>query len=503
MSSDTNNLEPTPSSVLLRRTSLLAIFAAASALGAMVLVGHSRQEPSASSIPVTTAPTTSIASSESAIESMPSISGLVAERISVATPETLDLAATAPLAVPDRGVPGRESSKETAFLSGVVFDSAGRPVSNARVTALRPVDGRCPAAFYGEQSFSELAPQDGLRARSDEAGGFAIFGAEPGVEYDVFVDLQGEDLWWIDSCAITIEKIVAPAQGLRLELPYGVVIAKLEFPHDLQLLRAADASLDVRLRVSRGPDDESVVGDVGDRLRIAVDFERPISITAEGTGVRSITIDDVAVSRVAGTIEVPITLESTGLAHRLTVLVTDVDGAPIQDTWVYEVGAFDPPRFESLRTAGCSSRDDGVFVFELLEAGTHTIVAIPDTDSDFAPAGSIVELPPSGVRELQLDLARGEFVEVRIPQHAGEVTMTSLECPDLDFELGRLVEWVEVGRSSWERWRTFAPGMSYRTTFRLPFGRYEIHYVSDGVEAMTEFTVEVGNRTRIELGATR
>lgn len=503
MSSDTNNLDTTPSSVLSRRTSLFAIFAAASALGAIVVVGDSLRKPSGSSSPSTATPTTSIDSSESAIESMPSISGLVAERISVATPESLELAATAPLADLDHSSLENETRNQTGFLSGVVFDSAGRPVSNARVTALRPVHGRCPAAFYGEQSFSELAPEDGLRARSDEAGGFAIFGAEPGIEYDVFVDLQGEDLWWIDSCAITVEKIVAPAQGLRLELPYGVVVAKLEFPHDLQVLRTAETSLDVRLRVSRGPDDESVVGDVGDRLRIAVDFERPISITAEGTGMRSITLDNVAVSRIAGTIEVPILLESTGLAHRLTVLVTDVEGSPIQDTWVYEVGSFDPPRFESLRTAGCSSRDDGVFVFELLEARTHTIVAIPDSDSDFAPAGSIVDLPPSGVRELQLDLTRGEFVEVRIPQLVDDVTVKSVECLDLDFELGRLVEWVEVGRSSWERWRTFAPGMSYRTTFRLPLGRYELHYVSGGVESMTEFTVEVGNRTRIEIGATR
>lgn len=390
-----------------------------------------------------------------------------------------------------------------ARFSGVVVDAGGRSVPRARVTALRVVDGRCGAEYYGEHGFSELDETDGLRVRTDDAGAFVVDGVEPGIEYDFFVDLQGEDLWWIESCAIPALRAAAPGEDLTLVLPYGLVIASVELPREFDLLRSEDVRFDVRLRVRRGPSDESVVGEVGDRLRIAVEFDRPIEICAEGTGLRSLAVRDVVVSRGLGRMEVPLALESTGLAHRLTVVVADPDGNPAPDVWVYEVVDADPPRFETLRSAGCSSRDDGRFVFEFLEARPHTIVAIPDADSGFAPAGSVVDLPPSSVRELQLDVTPGEFVEVRLASSAPRITVTGVEGLDLDFALGELVEWVESGRSSWERYDTFSPGCCYRTTFRLPVGRYQLRYSVDDEIRTAPFEVESGHRARLNLEFTR
>lgn len=490
MSSKTNHLESTSEKTPSRRPSLpvLAVVAGLVSLSLMVITSWSSRDGDRDP----DAPRGGVGEAR----------GNERDRASEieAHPLANDVAALDPRLV--EGV-AMEAVSANARLTGIVVDAGGHQVPGARVTALRTVEGRCPADFYDEHGFSELDDGEGLRARADDRGAFVIDGAEPGVEYDFFVDMQGEDLWWIDACSTPAQRATAPVEDIRLVLPYGLVVARVELPSEWDVLRSEDVRFDVRLRVRRGPSDESVVGELGDQLRIAVEFDRPIEIVAEGTGLRTLTISDIAVSREVGRVEVPLRFESTGLAHRLTVVVSDLDGAPASDAWIYEVLAGDTPRFETLRSAGCSGRDDGKFVFEFLEARRHVIVAIPDADSGLAPAGSVIDLPPSSVRELHLDVVPGEFVEVRLPSTAPRITVLGLDSPELDFELGDLVEWVEAGRSSWERYRTFSPGGCYRSTFRLPVGRYELRYSVDGVEHRAPFEVESGYRARVNFEFTR
>jgi hypothetical protein len=391
---------------------------------------------------------------------------------------------------------------ETAYLTGVVVDAVGRPIHDARVTAISVVEGICPASQYQEWSLQDLDPSEGLRGRSDANGEFALFGATPGVQYAMFADLQGEDVWWIDECATPIAQLVAPHNDMRLGLPYGIVNVAIGLPADLAALMREGSVLDIRLRIRRGADDERVVS-IRDSTRIAVEFGAPVEITAEGIGLRERTLGDIAVTELVGSVDVTLELESTGLAHRLEVIVVDDEGAPIPDTWVYGVSAFDPPRFDTLRTSGCSARDDGVFVFEFLEAREHAIVAVPDSDTGLAPAGSYVSLPPSAVRELHLTLGPGEFVEVRIPTKGREIHALSINCPDQDFDIGQLVEWVEAGHGSWERVRTLLPGRTYRSTFRLPLGRAQLRYTEDGVERVEDLEVKRGQRSRLDLSTVR
>ncbi len=500
MSSDTKSAGTSDSLLRTRRRirlSILAFAIAGMAIAGMTLRGGKQDVPLATSSnpPPVVEPS---ASTEPIATTLPAITASAVVR---STPEVLP---TPDAALDSQGGSASASGETTVgYLSGVVLDGAGHPVPRARVTALRHVEDRCPSSAYADHCFGEVDADEGARERCDAFGEFALFGLQNGTSYDLFVDLQGEDVWWITACATPIALVAAPQKGLRLTLPYGILEVKIALPPELSCVKDARDSMNLQLHVQRGVNDESVANDVGDSIRVAVAFDEPVDLELAGRGMAKLVQKGVAVARSVGTAELTFRIESTGFAQRLSVSVVDPNGDPVPDVWIYEIASFDPPRFETLRSASDSDRDNGLFAFDLLEARQHTILAMPDSDGEFAPTGTVIDLPASASREVLFAVTPGEFSEVRVPNDLRDVKLIDLSAPDLDFDIGRAVEWVEAGGSSWERVKTLAAGKTYRTTFRLPVGRFVLRYSVEGVAKTARFEVVQGHRTRIDLGASR
>lgn len=393
---------------------------------------------------------------------------------------------------------------EDAIL-GVVLDSVGDPIADARVTLVRTDAADCPRARYAQ--FCDVDPEGpvGLRTRTDENGRFQCLGLDEGVDYDVFVDLQGAGLWSIEACELPLAVVRAGAPAQTFELPYGIVEVALTVPESLADLRDEDGSFDVEVSVDRGPEDrDSIRGVHPDRLRIAAPFEQPFDIVVGGRGVREVRRSSLMVTREDGVLPVEIALEPEAQTGRILVSVVDEEMQPVTDVWLHKVTRLDPPAFEYVRIGEGTDAKRGFYVLDGLEPRSYTICALGDSYGDRAPAFATVDVAVGESRELLLVLRRGEFLELSFKENVPELSFAELVAPDLDYEIGHLIDWSLARRTSFGTYRTYEPGEIYRSSIRVPLGTYQLRlHEVDGKEWLRTVEVEEGRVARVQIGIER
>lgn len=390
-------------------------------------------------------------------------------------------------------------------ITGLVLDSVGDPVVDARVTLVRTDAADCPRARYAR--FCDVDPEGtfGSRTRTDENGRFQCSGLDAGVDYDVFVDLQGASLWWIEACSLPLGVVRAGAPVQTLELPYGIVEVALTLPESLAELRDDDGSFDVEVSVDRGPEDrDSIRGVLPDRLVIAAPFDQPFDIVVGGRGVREVRRSSLLVTREDGVLPIEIALEPEVRTGRILVSVVDEQMQPVTDVWLHKVTRLDPPAFEYVRIGEGSDAKRGFYVLDGLEPREYTICALGESYGDRAPAFATVDVAVGESRELVLMLQRGEFLELSFKENVPELSYVELVAPDLDYEIGDLIDWSLARRTSFGTYRTYEPGEIYRSSIRVPLGTYQLRLREvDGKEWLRNVTVEEGRVARVQIGIER